>query len=76
MIFMFLAITLLIRRFIILPLLLDKNFEKDPTKCEEAIFEYIPLATFLIAVMIDTYRFYIINQSPNKVTKLFYHILL
>lgn len=76
MIFTFLAITLIIRGFTLIPILTDPDFKDYPTKCQEAAFEYMPLVTFLIAMMVNTYRFYIIKRSPKICTKIICHFFL
>jgi len=59
----FLWLTLAIRAATIVPLLLEKEgFEDEGTDWERAIFSASPLLTFLIAAMINTYRWYEIGR--------------
>lgn len=76
LIFFFLSITLTIRGITLIPILTDENFDVQPTSCQEAIFEFSPLVIFLMAVMANTYRFYIIKKPLGLVSKILWHLVL
>lgn len=64
--FFFLALTLLIRVITLIPLFLDDTFDNSSDAWEAVIFEATPLMTFLIAAMINSYRWFDIGSRPKR----------
>lgn len=57
--FVFLSLTLLVRAVTIIPIVIEgEDFDNNSSYCERVVFSATPLLTFLIAAMINTYRWY------------------